>query len=114
MTVDTRHAFAAGALAGAAVTALGAYCLYSAKCESNRSQKRNQQQLPVQQARTAQDHPASLQALDHDEVLSEQLTRNIQFFGLDKQKKIAKSFVVVIGLGVSKHTADVSLGTMSA
>lgn len=36
-----------------------------------------------------------------DEVLSEQFTRNVQFFGQDGQLKIANAFVVVVGLGVS-------------
>ena len=36
-----------------------------------------------------------------DEVLKEQLTRNIQFFGEGVQLDLAKSFVVVVGLGVS-------------
>lgn len=36
-----------------------------------------------------------------DEVLAEQFTRNTQFFGRDGQNRIAGSFVVVIGLGVS-------------
>lgn len=35
-----------------------------------------------------------------DEVLREQLTRNIQFFGENVQVKLADSFVVVVGLGV--------------
>lgn len=39
-------------------------------------------------------------ALEQDEIIAEQLTRNIQFFGLDGQKKITESFVVVVGLGV--------------
>ena len=39
-----------------------------------------------------------------DEVLSEQFTRNVQFFGQDGQLKIANAFVVVVGLGVSLHT----------
>lgn len=38
---------------------------------------------------------------DKDDILMEQLTRNVQFFGLEAQKKIANSFVVVVGLGVS-------------
>jgi len=37
---------------------------------------------------------------DKDDILNEQLTRNIQFFGLEGQRKISKSFVVVVGLGV--------------
>lgn len=39
-------------------------------------------------------------SLEHDDVISEQLNRNIQFFGMDDQKKITDSFVVVVGLGV--------------
>jgi hypothetical protein len=39
---------------------------------------------------------------DKDDVLVEQLTRNVQFFGLEGQKKIANAFVVVVGLGVSR------------
>ena len=35
-----------------------------------------------------------------DEVLAEQLTRNLQFFGSEAQGRVAKSFVVVVGLGV--------------
>lgn len=45
-----------------------------------------------------------------DEVVSEQLTRNIQFFGLDSQKKVTESYVVVIGLGgVGSHAASMLL-----
>ena len=35
-----------------------------------------------------------------DEVIAEQLTRNVQFFGEDAQQRIADAFVVVVGLGV--------------
>jgi len=38
---------------------------------------------------------------EHDEVVAEQLTRNVQFFGTEGQKKISEAFVVVVGLGVS-------------
>ena len=38
---------------------------------------------------------------DEDEILEEQLTRNVQFFGLDGQRRIGGAFVVVVGLGVS-------------
>ncbi|GMH15501.1 hypothetical protein Nepgr_017342 [Nepenthes gracilis] len=45
-----------------------------------------------------------------DEIVSEQLTRNIQFFGLECQQKVAKSYVVVIGLGgVGSHAASMLL-----
>ncbi|KAH9622083.1 hypothetical protein KSS87_005271 [Heliosperma pusillum] len=45
-----------------------------------------------------------------DEIVSEQLTRNIQFFGLDSQKRVTESYVVVIGLGgVGSHAASMLL-----
>lgn len=102
--------FAAGAIAGAALTAaLGAcYCYYSTSSSSSKNSKlsnlHSHHQQPQQQQHNQQHqqhHHASLQQFDQDEVLAEQLTRNVQFFGLDKQKQITNSFVVVIGLGVS-------------
>jgi tRNA A37 threonylcarbamoyladenosine dehydratase len=42
----------------------------------------------------------SVRNFDEDDIIAEQLTRNVQFFGLDNQKRIAHSFVVVVGLGV--------------
>ncbi|XP_077236005.1 NAD(P)-binding Rossmann-fold superfamily protein [Tasmannia lanceolata] len=45
-----------------------------------------------------------------DEIVSEQLTRNIQFFGMECQQKVTESFVVVIGLGgVGSHAASMLL-----
>ncbi|XP_076951441.1 uncharacterized protein LOC143624790 [Bidens hawaiensis] len=45
-----------------------------------------------------------------DDIVSEQLTRNIQFFGFDGQQKVTKSYVVVIGLGgVGSHAASMLL-----
>ncbi|KAJ1698871.1 hypothetical protein LUZ63_007383 [Rhynchospora breviuscula] len=45
-----------------------------------------------------------------DEIVSEQLTRNIQFFGLESQRKVTQSFVVIIGLGgVGSHAASMLL-----
>jgi hypothetical protein len=41
-----------------------------------------------------------LERLEEDDILQEHLTRNVQFFGLEKQKRIGGAFVVVIGLGV--------------
>ncbi|EFN56689.1 hypothetical protein CHLNCDRAFT_21979 [Chlorella variabilis] len=47
---------------------------------------------------------------EQDEVLEEQLTRNVQFFGLPAQKRIGGSFVVVVGLGgVGSHAAHLLL-----
>ncbi|GLU10633.1 hypothetical protein SLE2022_274220 [Rubroshorea leprosula] len=45
-----------------------------------------------------------------DEIVSEQLTRNIQFYGLESQRKVTASYVVVIGLGgVGSHAASMLL-----
>ncbi|KAJ7964454.1 tRNA threonylcarbamoyladenosine dehydratase [Quillaja saponaria] len=45
-----------------------------------------------------------------DDIVSEQLTRNIQFFGLESQQKVTGSYVVVIGLGgVGSHAAHMLL-----
>lgn len=43
---------------------------------------------------------ASMKNFEEDHILSEHLTRNIQFFGLEAQKQISGAFVVVVGLGV--------------
>ncbi|KAI4299626.1 hypothetical protein L6164_033064 [Bauhinia variegata] len=45
-----------------------------------------------------------------DEIVTEQLTRNIQFFGFESQQKVTASYVVVIGLGgVGSHAASMLL-----
>jgi hypothetical protein len=48
--------------------------------------------------------PSSLHVreFEQDEVLHEHLKRNIQFFGLEGQRRLADAFVVVVGLGVSQ------------
>ena len=35
-----------------------------------------------------------------DEIVGEQLTRNVQFFGREGQKSVCDAFVIVVGLGV--------------
>jgi hypothetical protein len=57
-------------------------------------------------------HTASLKDFESDEILAEHLTRNVQFFGVEKQKVIASSFVVVIGLGVSRNPSTVYNDTL--
>ncbi|XP_062107653.1 tRNA threonylcarbamoyladenosine dehydratase 2 isoform X5 [Humulus lupulus] len=45
-----------------------------------------------------------------DDIVSEHLTRNIQFLGLESQHKVTGSYVVVIGLGgVGSHAASMLL-----
>lgn len=54
----------------------------------------------------AESHELDSPELMTDEIASEQLTRNIQFFGLESQQKVCKSYVVIIGLGgVGSHAA---------
>jgi len=45
---------------------------------------------------------------EDDEILKEQFTRNVQFFGQDGQSRVTQSFVVVIGLGV-RHASSTPL-----
>lgn len=47
-----------------------------------------------------------LHNVHEDEILAEQFTRNVQFFGQQGQLKIANAFVVVIGLGVCCQRAE--------
>ncbi|EPS72924.1 hypothetical protein M569_01829, partial [Genlisea aurea] len=55
-------------------------------------------------------HGATGSEILMDEIVSEQLTRNIQFFGFENQKNVVSSFVVVIGLGgVGSHAASMLL-----
>jgi hypothetical protein len=46
----------------------------------------------------------------NDVIVSEQLSRNLQFFGRDAMERIVGSFVVVVGLGgVGSHAAHLLL-----
>lgn len=54
--------------------------------------------LPV--AAPPGDDAPSVRRFEEDEILSEQFTRNVTFFGVAASRSIASSFVVVVGLGV--------------
>jgi hypothetical protein len=43
----------------------------------------------------------SVRRFHEDDVLREQLTRNVQFFGLEGQQRVSDAYVIVVGLGVS-------------
>ncbi|XP_074585051.1 tRNA threonylcarbamoyladenosine dehydratase 2 [Curcuma longa] len=60
---------------------------------------------------SCQDSLKNLHGLDlEDEVVSEQLTRNIQFFGFEFQRKVSDAYVIVVGLGgVGSHAASMLL-----
>ena len=104
--MDGHHAvaFAAGA-------ALGAGALYWYTHASQRAQQTAADPAPGSQqvaaaaasstARASGGGGFDMSRFEEDDILQEQLTRNVQFFGLDSQKKIGGSFVVVVGLGVS-------------
>lgn len=46
-----------------------------------------------------------------DEILSEQFTRNVQFFGSQGQQQVHDAFVVVVGLGVSTYLPTTPINT---
>lgn len=59
---------------------------------------------------SANDYSTGYLDMLKDDIVSEHLTRNIQFFGLDSQQKVTTSYVVVIGLGgVGSHAASMLL-----
>ena len=63
-----------------------------------------------EQLDSATPHTLTSVSLLGDDVVAEQLTRNVQFFGLEGQSKICDSFVVVVGLGgVGSHCAHMLL-----
>jgi hypothetical protein len=112
MDRDRGAAFAIGCLAGASLSIAGLY-LYQQQKQQRQVLHGSAEPLVVvrpatpaavqpqqPQTRGVGPHPARLAEFDCDEILSEHLTRNVQFFGIEKQKIIANSFVVVVGLGV--------------
>lgn len=50
--------------------------------------------------------PHRVAEYEGDEVLEEQFTRNVQFFGSEGQRKAARALVVVVGLGVRNVTSQ--------
>ncbi|XP_034696758.1 tRNA threonylcarbamoyladenosine dehydratase isoform X1 [Vitis riparia] len=66
----------------------------------------------IKNCMVAEDRDGGMDGQDllKDEIVSEQLTRNIQFFGLEFQQKVTASYVVIIGLGgVGSHAASMLL-----
>ena len=92
----------AGALSGAALTAAAFVCWQ----HSNKRRKRADS-LEGSALRINAEHVANskqkmgLGSPFSDEILSEQFTRNTQFFGRDGQSQVHDAFVIVVGLGVS-------------
>lgn len=107
MTNTSALHFLVGSAVGAAV-ALGAL-QYWYRREWNATGRQYGPVPETAQPSTAdqvRDSDCGLSDFLSDEVLSEQFTRNVQFFGQDGQLKIANAFVVVIGLGVNIRSRD--------
>lgn len=100
-------AFAAGAALGAAALYLYTRHEWSQQTAAPPAAGDGTQQAAAAVPSAAASSPPangsqfSMAEFEQDEVLEEQLTRNVQFFGLPAQKRIGGSFVVVVGLGVS-------------
>lgn len=85
--------FLLGALVGGVVSfaALKYLSNIQLDVEGQAKHKKDQEQRQFQRG---------LQAALEDEILAEQFTRNVQFFGASGQHEVLNAFVVVIGLGV--------------
>lgn len=100
--MDKSQAAAAlgGAIAGAGLATAAAWAY------SSWSRPPLDPDAPVPLASTSRTKPrrapahASVQRFQEDDILAEQLTRNVQFFGSEGQQRIADAFVIVVGLGV--------------
>ncbi|EXC20593.1 Uncharacterized protein L484_027148 [Morus notabilis] len=104
----------AGALLGS-VSTIFLLKLLSRKMAIQRAVELNCKDLPVTNTKcheVGEGRKYGMAGVDllSDEIVSEQLTRNIQFFGIESQKKVTGSYVVVIGLGgVGSHAASMLL-----
>lgn len=93
-------AFLAGGAAGVLVTYLAIRA--SGKCVPTVTRSlATDATLERQHSSNQLSTSGNMDNMHEDEILTEQFTRNVQFFGKQGQLKVAKAFVVVIGLGVS-------------
>lgn len=92
-------AFAMGSLAGAGL----AYVCINHWRETSRKATLGDAQLSSAMQDLDQQSKNRPGDFLEDEIVKEHLTRNIQFFGRESQLQISKSFVVVVGLGVSSY-----------
>lgn len=75
----------------------------SAAANPGRSERREERQQSKEQSHQSL-------SVEEDEIIAEHFTRNVQFFGVKGQQRVAKSFVVVVGLGgVGSHCAHMLL-----
>ena len=80
----------------------GAVCVAALQYKSRRSFAENVPSSHKNESKPSgpDDTSKGLHSALEDEILSEQFTRNVQFFGGKGQQDILDAFVVVIGLGV--------------
>ena len=94
--------FLAGGAVGAVIAATALQYLRRRDWNSSSRQYDSLEQKEHRSTLESQATPDMGNFLD-DEVLKEQFTRNVQFFGEQGQLKVANASVIVIGLGVSVH-----------
>ena len=89
--------FLTGGLAGVLTASAALHVVYSRRKATS---LRHFDEQPPATVGTEPETSATVEDFLEDEILVEQFTRNVQFFGKQGQQKVAESFVVVIGLGV--------------
>jgi hypothetical protein len=94
MSSERASAVRTACVFGAGV-ALGCAAVYA----SSRRARAPAAAAPEQAAKHTPPQPTAPLSLD-DEIVGEQLTRNVQFFGREGQQRVCDAFVVVVGLGV--------------
>ncbi|DBB11804.1 TPA: hypothetical protein ACH3X3_005959 [Trebouxia sp. C0006] len=112
MTQNSLFLLCIGGAAGAAA-ACAALHVMQRRLWNSRSRQYDQAIHPQESSLSPVVVPKSgtgLHNFHEDEILAEQFTRNVQFFGQQGQIKVANAFVVVIGLGgVGSHAAHMLL-----
>ena len=91
-------AFLVGLTAGAVGT-----WVYYRHCTAWWKQKAEERQFQHTTHESSLEQPFDMERALEDEILAEQFTRNVQFFGQEGQRAIHRAFVVVVGLGVGSY-----------
>ena len=107
--MDSRFvaAFVAGGIAGACVSCT-LFHHRDAEAAAAAAAARNEVGL----AKTTSTRDRQVSTFNHmdDEIVREHFTRNIQFFGEKGQQRVARAFIIVVGLGgVGSHCAHMLL-----
>lgn len=100
---SSRSSYVLGVVTGAALAASATVLYYQwyKRTHSLQASSSKYQASDKACATAACQSAITVRHFEEDDILTEQFTRNIQFFGLQQQKDIANAFVVVVGLGVS-------------